>query len=201
MKLFWVPFGLKPRPPEDETGPRYADMYVRGMAAGIDLLVLFLLLQDMFSFIARRVYAYIDPEKLARVHEATGMREMLAFLWQAQVPQLWLVNAAWQMLILGVLIVGCQSLWHTTPGKWLMGIKIVDAKTFETPSRLHFLLRFFAYIPAALPAMVGLLWVSFNKQRRGWHDYIAGTVVIHTRPRDWLWVQIKRAYRWLRERY
>ena len=40
--MFWMPFGLKRKAkPEEESGPRYADMQTRCLAAAVDLLLLF----------------------------------------------------------------------------------------------------------------------------------------------------------------
>ncbi len=192
----WVPFGLKPR--REETGVRYADIYARSIAAGIDLMILFVLLNDLFHVISMSIYAHLDRSAMDRMGGAASVQEQIQLLWQAHALQLWFINGVVQMAIIAGLMLGCQCAVYTTPGKWAMGLKVVDAKTLTVPTRWQFVLRFFAYIPAMLPLMLGFIWISFNKQRRGWHDYIAGTAVIHTRPRDWVWVQIKLLWRRLR---
>jgi uncharacterized RDD family membrane protein YckC len=65
-----------------------------------------------------------------------------------------------------------------TPGKMLIGAKIVDARTLGRPSNGQLIGRFFAYLVSILPACLGLLWVAFDKRKQGWHDKLAGTVVI-----------------------
>ena len=40
------------------------------------------------------------------------------------------------------------------------------------------LLRTIGLVLALLPAMLGLLWMFWNKRRQGWHDLLAGSVVI-----------------------
>jgi len=43
--------------------------------------------------------------------------------------------------------------------------------------------RYFGYFLASIPLGLGLLWVAFDKRKQGWHDKLAGTVVIReTRP-------------------
>jgi uncharacterized RDD family membrane protein YckC len=32
-----------------------------------------------------------------------------------------------------------------------------------------------------LPLFIGILWVAFDSRKQGWHDKIAGTVVVRTR--------------------
>ena len=68
--------------------------------------------------------------------------------------------------------------WQATPGKMVISAKIVDARTGGDPSTAQYIGRYLAYIPSALPLGVGFLWVAFDKRKQGWHDKLAGTVVI-----------------------
>jgi uncharacterized RDD family membrane protein YckC len=38
--------------------------------------------------------------------------------------------------------------------------------------------RYFAYFLSTIPLGLGLIWVAFDKRKQGWHDKLAGTVVI-----------------------
>jgi uncharacterized RDD family membrane protein YckC len=38
--------------------------------------------------------------------------------------------------------------------------------------------RFFAYFVSIFPACLGFLWIAFDRRKQGWHDKIAGTVVV-----------------------
>jgi uncharacterized RDD family membrane protein YckC len=67
-----------------------------------------------------------------------------------------------------------------TPGKMAVGAKIVDAKTGTKPQAKQFLIRYLGYYVSALPLGLGFLWVAFDSQKQGWHDKLAGTVVIRT---------------------
>lgn len=69
---------------------------------------------------------------------------------------------------------------QATPGKMLTGIKIVDAKTYGKPRFFQYVLRYIGYIPSTMLLGLGLLWVAIDKRHQGWHDKIAGTVVIYT---------------------
>jgi uncharacterized RDD family membrane protein YckC len=44
--------------------------------------------------------------------------------------------------------------------------------------------RFLAWIVAGLAFGLGFAWIAFDPRKRGWHDRIAGTVVIHRLPPD-----------------
>jgi uncharacterized RDD family membrane protein YckC len=65
-----------------------------------------------------------------------------------------------------------------TPGKMLTKLKIVDAKTGEKPSLRQFMLRYLGYFVSSFIFCLGFIWIAFDKRKQGWHDKIAGTVVI-----------------------
>ena len=65
-----------------------------------------------------------------------------------------------------------------TLGKMAISSKIVDAQTGGQPSTGQFVGRYFAYFISALPLGLGILWVAFDKKKQGWHDKLAGTVVV-----------------------
>lgn len=67
---------------------------------------------------------------------------------------------------------------QSTPGKKMMSAIIVDARTGNKPSTSQFIWRYFGYFVAAIPFFVGFLWIIFDKRKQGWHDKLAGTVVI-----------------------
>ncbi|MDH3388273.1 MAG: RDD family protein [Gammaproteobacteria bacterium] len=71
--------------------------------------------------------------------------------------------------------------WHyrsATPGKMVLGIKIVDAKTLAKPSTGKLVIRYLCYYLSALPLGLGFFWVAWDRRKQGWHDKIAGTLVI-----------------------
>ena len=65
-----------------------------------------------------------------------------------------------------------------TPGKMLLSMKIVDADTLGAPSTGKLIGRYFAYVVSMIPLFLGFLWIAFDKRKQGWHDKLAGTVVI-----------------------
>jgi uncharacterized RDD family membrane protein YckC len=64
-----------------------------------------------------------------------------------------------------------------TVGMMLTNTRIVDATSFDNPSRKQALVRALGYFLAVTPAMLGLLWMAGNRKRRGWHDFISGTFI------------------------
>jgi uncharacterized RDD family membrane protein YckC len=69
-------------------------------------------------------------------------------------------------------------LYGQTPGKWLMGIKVVPLAGGGMRTR-DALVRFFGYLVSALPFYLGFLWI-LGPARQGWHDRLAGTQVVYT---------------------
>lgn len=65
-----------------------------------------------------------------------------------------------------------------TPGKMATKLTIVDAETGNKPSNSQFFVRYIAYYVSAIPLLLGFIWVGIDKRKQGWHDKIAGTVVI-----------------------
>lgn len=89
---------------------------------------------------------------------------------------------AWDFLLGYVFpAVAVISFWVTkgaTPGKMLVHARIVDATTGGRPTGAQFVGRYFAYILSILPLLLGYIWVGIDARKQGWHDKLAGTVVI-----------------------
>jgi uncharacterized RDD family membrane protein YckC len=71
------------------------------------------------------------------------------------------------------------SLLGYTPGKFLLGLKIVR----RDGSKLGLgraIVRFIGYWISALVVFLGFIWIIFDPHRQGWHDKLAGTQVIYT---------------------
>ncbi|MCB2181965.1 MAG: RDD family protein [Desulfobulbaceae bacterium] len=65
-----------------------------------------------------------------------------------------------------------------TPGKMALKLTIVDAKTGGQPTTGQFIIRYIGYYVSMLPLFLGIIWVGIDKRKQGFHDKLAGTVVI-----------------------
>lgn len=65
-----------------------------------------------------------------------------------------------------------------TPGKLLLGCRVVDATTGAPLRAGQAVLRYIAYIVSTLPFCLGFLWIAWDKRKQGFHDKIAKSVVI-----------------------
>lgn len=73
-------------------------------------------------------------------------------------------------------------MWRSaTPGKMLMKAKIVDARTGGKPSTGQLIGRYFGYFASMIPLFLGMFWIGFDARKQGWHDKLAGTVVVRYR--------------------
>jgi uncharacterized RDD family membrane protein YckC len=82
------------------------------------------------------------------------------------------------VLLAIVLKVTLDAWLQGTPGLRLMDCRLVDARSGQAIGLLRSLLRTSGLILAVLPGMLGLLWIFWHKRRQGWHDLLAGSVVI-----------------------
>ncbi|QCU72652.1 RDD family protein [Luteimonas yindakuii] len=67
---------------------------------------------------------------------------------------------------------------QATPGKMAVSARVVDASTGNTLSGVQAVIRYVGYFVATLPLGLGIIWVAFDPRKQGWHDKLAGTVVI-----------------------
>ena len=72
---------------------------------------------------------------------------------------------------------------QATPGKMAISARVVDANTGDPMTTSQSIGRYFAYFVAMLPLMLGILWVAFDRRKQGWHDKLAGTVVVRNKQK------------------
>jgi len=70
---------------------------------------------------------------------------------------------------------------QATPGKMAISAKIVDEKTGGKPSTGRLIGRYLGYYVSILPLMLGIIWVAFDKRNQGFHDKLAGTLVVRSK--------------------
>ena len=92
------------------------------------------------------------------------------------------VLGIWDILFSYILpAIAVIVLWvykSATPGKMATKLTIVDAETGGKPSTGQFIGRYFGYYVSMIPLFLGIIWIGFDKRKQGWHDKLAGTVVI-----------------------
>lgn len=81
-----------------------------------------------------------------------------------------------------VLVILLWRRWQATPGKMMVSARIVDANTGGAPTTAQLVGRYLGYYVAIIPFFLGLLWVAWDPKKQGWHDKLAGTVVVRKKP-------------------
>jgi len=154
---------------------KYAGFGMRMLASTIDCVLSTMLLMPFYSI-------------FERIHGSNAVQNMLASGVSIQnIPRDQLVEClirqaaslSLQMLIVAIAVLIFWFYKSSTPGKMLLRMKIVDAKTGGIPSKKQFLKRFFGYILSVLPIGIGFMWIYYDKKHQGLHDKLAGTLVIY----------------------
>lgn len=94
------------------------------------------------------------------------------------------VQGTWDFLLNYILpAIAVILFWvykSATPGKMATKLTIVDATTGGKPSTGQFIGRYLGYFVSMIPLFLGIIWVGIDKRKQGWHDKLAGTVVIRS---------------------
>ena len=133
---------------------QYAGFWIRTGAALIDTLLIIIIIAPILTLVYGRGY-WLGESQLSGVTEIFFNYILPA----VAVIIFWIYKSA-------------------TPGKMATNLTIVDAKTGDKPSKAQFIGRYFAYYVSLLPLFLGIIWVGIDKRKQGWHDKLAGTVVI-----------------------
>lgn len=143
---------------KNSTDIKYAGFWRRVGATFIDGLLLFSLFLPLLLLVYGSAY-YTEPAEIYR--------------------------GAWDVfvnLILPIILtVWFWLKFSATPGKMLLKIQVLDKQTLKPMSLAQAVGRYFAYFVSFIPLMLGLLWVGFSKTKQGFHDHLAGTVVVYKR--------------------
>jgi uncharacterized RDD family membrane protein YckC len=143
--------------PIDEGQHEYVGFWARVAASLLDTVLLCVLLYPLLTLIFGRGY-WTDPR---------------LFHGPLDVLLQWVLPA--------VAVVAFWLARQATPGKMVIRARIVDAETGGPPSRGQAIIRYLGYYVSLLGLGLGFLWVGWDRRKQGWHDKLAGTVVI--RPR------------------
>ena len=94
-------------------------------------------------------------------------------------------SAIWLVILtVGVVVIGLAYFpyfWArdgATPGMKMMGLRVVRDHDGGPISGGQAILRLVGYWISGAVLYLGYIWILIDKRRRGWHDLIAGTVVI-----------------------
>lgn len=181
--------GVRKRPdPRTSDTPIFASFQDRVFASMIDACLFFLAFHELFQWLSALFYAQSSPvqvltlpESLANAPLKVQMAHVAHQAVQTGFVWMWLANSLVQSLMIGLVLIAMWSRFHTTPGKFLLGMKITQDDG-ETPPMLHHYLRRFAGFYVSMPPfMIGYAALALNNKKQAWHDRIGHTTVVYTR--------------------
>lgn len=136
------------------TNYKYAGFWIRVVASIIDSFLVVLVTSPVLYSIYGR--DYFKSEGLAAGY--------------------WDIVIKWILPAVAIILFWVYK--SATPGKMILGIKIVDIKTNKPPSPSQSIVRYLGYFVSIIPLMLGIIWVAFDEKKQGWHDKLAGTIVV-----------------------
>ncbi len=74
---------------------------------------------------------------------------------------------------------GFHGIAGRTPGKMLLGLRVIQASGDPMTPGIAFL-RWVGYLISGPVLCLGFLWIGFDREKRGLHDWLAGTYVVVT---------------------
>ena len=139
---------------------KYAGFWIRVGASLIDTVLMMIVIVPALSIIYGKSY------------------------WYGEAASLGVWDIVFNYILPAVVVIVFWVYKSATPGKMALGLKIVDAETGIQPSTSSLILRYLAYYVSIIPLLLGLIWVGIDKRKQGWHDKIAGTVVIRNNDKE-----------------
>lgn len=175
--------GYKKPTPE---GKKYSNFNRRMFAFTVDSILLMILVAPLVDYVFAALYgpfpidlAQLSQDLQAAISDEERKRVWLHAIVDSGALKRWLYNAFTQMVVLLILSGIFWYYWAATPGKMLMRMKIVDAKTEQPISLPQIALRLGGYMISTMFFMLGFFWIGVDKRKQGWHDKLADTVVIN----------------------
>lgn len=135
----------------------YAGFWVRAFASIIDTILILLVTWPLLTAIYGTSY------------------------WESEAT----VNGAWDVVLTylapAVAVIVFWIYKSATPGKMVLGLKVISLGDSEKLSVGQSIGRYLAYYLAMIPFFLGFIWVAFDPRKQGWHDKLAKTVVVKVR--------------------
>lgn len=173
-------------PPVTQDGVRLATFNDRVFASAIDTILSMIVFGPVIAVLAKMVHGGRTLQEILFT-----LQQQNGDLARAAASGEYLMHFALENLltfaVMGMAVIYLWILSSSTPGKWLLRMRIVDERTYGKPTNRQFVVRYLGYIVSLVPLCLGFFWIGWDKKKQAWHDKIAGTLVIkvkHWRFRD-----------------
>ena len=162
---------------------QYATFNRRLIAATIDLLIITIFFFPLMHHVNAMIFGdrtieIILAELSTQTNDNISGSTLLTTLTQEHYFSKYLLS---QFILLLMISIYTISFWYkssTTPGKYLLGCKVVNKTTHAPLTLTQCIFRFCSYAFSALPLFIGFFMIDFNKSKQGIHDYVADSIVI-----------------------
>jgi uncharacterized RDD family membrane protein YckC len=152
------------RPSEPIVDVRWGGFFRRAGAGLIDLVVIILL------FTLMGLMAYIGYKVGLAAHDRL-------ISWSNAAPLMTYLSFAWVGLTTAYFVV-FHGMEGQTIGKWLLGLRVVGEGRARLTHR-RALLRWIGAVGFGFVSFgLSFLWILWQREKRGWHDFLAHTWVI-----------------------
>jgi len=133
---------------------KYAGFWIRTAAGIIDTILMLILILPAMTAIYGEAY------------------------WNPGVYYFGIWDVIFSYIFPAIVVILFWASKSATPGKMVLKLKIADINTGQKPSVKQSIIRYLGYYVSSIPLLLGIIWVGIDKRKQGWHDKIAGTVVI-----------------------
>jgi uncharacterized RDD family membrane protein YckC len=155
---------------------RYAGFWIRFLAVWIDTAVLVVPIGFVVYLLSGG--EWLDFSQLSQSISLASERDIAASLQSMPKASMkW--ESLFELLVAGVTLFFWKRWAGATPGKRVLGIHVVDAKTYKEMTVKQAIIRYIGYIVSTIPLGAGFIMVGFRKDKRALHDLLAETVVVY----------------------
>lgn len=166
---------------KDDNGICYVTGLRRYLSVLLDLIIIVLFLQFCGQALNQFFMSSESSKILGQIAAKYQMQVPLSAeetAMQSKLIKLLVLNQIVQFIMLFSYVAYMWIRFGATPGKLLLGLRVVNAQTFEKLTLKQAIKRFFSFILSTAPLFLGFIWASFDKRCQTWHDKIADTVVV-----------------------
>lgn len=149
---------------------KYAGFWIRFIAYLVDALILYVPVSVFnYIFIIDGIISFTQNSSLDSMDWSAFYRTFVLCIF-LNLLVYWFFSAMFE-----------SGGWQATPGKRLMGLRVVD----EMGGRISFKVatgRYFSKYLSALILFIGYIMVGLTEKKQGLHDKMAGTFVLYGKP-------------------
>jgi uncharacterized RDD family membrane protein YckC len=155
--------------PTPQAPLEYAGFWIRFWAFIVDSVLVAVIVEPIVASIYENSQTLTDPMSV-------DMANLILDSFKPQGP----LDVLFSWVLPAVAIVLFWVYRAATPGKMLLRARIVDAETGAPPSVGQCVGRYLGYYVSIFTLFLGFLWIAFDPRKQGFHDKLAGTVVVRT---------------------